>query len=133
MRSGASFEVTTIRKTKEEGNNTVALATGVSNLNLYEPAFGYDLEYFHPQLHRGSVWDEFNGYYNMTDPTGYVYPEVNNNQPFALFRVEDKETLTLFVNHIQPRWKIPVYQIVLNWVSGLSFLIVVVYLAFNDF
>jgi len=130
MQSGSSFEMLTVGQSKD---NTDALLTGVTNLNLYEPVFGYGLEYFHPQLHEGSVWDASNGTYNLTDPTGYVYPEVNNNQPFSRFRVEDKKALELFVNHIQPKWKIPVYQIVANWVSGLSFLIAAIYLLYYFF
>jgi hypothetical protein len=127
MQSGSSLEMFAVGQAKD---NTDALLTGVTNLNLYEPVFGYRLEYFHPELHEGSIWDVSNGAYNLTDPTGYVYPEVNNNQPFSRFRVEDEKALELFVNHIQPKWKIPAYQIVANWVSGLLFLIAIIYLLY---
>lgn len=122
IQSGKSFEVMAIGT--PEGKNTGALLYRTSNLNLYDPVFGFGskLEYFHPQVKSGSIWDISNGYYNMTDPTSYMYPDLNNNKPFDRFRVEDKATLELFANHIQPNWKIPVYQQVLTWISGLVFL-----------
>ena len=126
--TGKSFEITEIGT--PEGRNTGALLYRTSNLNLYEPVFGFDLENFHPQVENGSIWKISDGYYNMTDPTGYVYPELNNNKPFDRFRVEDKQTLELFAKHLQPDWKIPVYQRILNWVSGLSFLSALIYLVF---
>jgi hypothetical protein len=133
IKAGDSFEITGIGS--PEGNNTGALLSRTSNLNVYEPVFGFELEYFHPQVREGSIWNLSGGYYNMTDPTGYVYPELNNNQSFERFRVEDKATLELFVKHIQPNWKIPTFQHALNWVSGITFLsslfYVVTRIAFN--
>jgi len=120
LRAGKSFEVASVGVT--DGKNTGALLNRISNLNVYEPVFGFKLENFHPQVKSGSVWEISDGYYNMTDPTGYVYPELNHNKPFDRFRVADKQTLELFVKHIQPQWKIPIYQRVLDWVSGATFL-----------
>ena len=128
IRAGKSFDINEIGT--PEGRNTGALLYRVSNLNLYEPVFGFDLENFHPQVENGSIWKITDGYYNMTDPTGFVYPELNNNKPFDRFRVEDKQTLELFAKHLQPDWNIPVYQRILNWVSGLSFLSALIYLVF---
>ena len=125
MRAGKSFEIAEIGS--PEGRNTGALLYRTSNLNLYEPIFGFDLENFHPQVENGSIWKIKDGRYNMTDPTGYVYPELNNNKPFDRFRVEDKQALELFAKHLQPDWKIPVYQRILDWVSGLSFLSALLY------
>jgi hypothetical protein len=126
--TGKSFEITEIGT--PEGRNTGALLYRTSNLNLYEPVFGFNLENFHPQVENGSIWKISDGYYNMTDPTGFVYPELNNNKPFDRFRVEDKQILELFAKHLQPNWKIPVYQRILNWMSGLSFLSALIYLVF---
>ena len=125
IKAGDSFEITKIGR--PEGNNTGALLYRTSNLNLYEPVFGFDLENFHPRVENGSIWNTSNGYYNMTDPTGYIYPELNNNSPFDRFRTEDKETLELFARHVQPNWKIPAYQRILNWVSGIAFLVTFLY------
>ncbi|HXD11411.1 MAG TPA: hypothetical protein VN653_15200 [Anaerolineales bacterium] len=125
MQAGNSFEITGIGN--PAGKNTGALLYRTSNLNVYEPVFGFQLENFHPQIKSGSVWEISDGYYNMTDPTGYMYPELNHNKPFDRFRVADKKNLELFVKHIQPDWKIPTYQRVLNWSSGVTFLTTVIY------
>lgn len=125
MQAGKSFEITAIGT--PDGKNTGALLYRTSNLNVYDPVFGFKLEYFHPQVKSGSIWNMSNGYYNMTDPTSYVYPDLNNNKPFDRFRIEDKAMLELFVRHIQPNWKIPTYQQVLNWVSGMVFLALFLY------
>ncbi len=126
IRTGQSFEVTSVGTV--DGKNTGALLNRTSNLNIYEPVFGFKLENFHPQVKPGSVWEISDGYYNMTDPTSYVYPELNHNKPFDRFRVEDKQTLELFVKHLQPDWKIPTYQRALDWVSGITFLAVVAFM-----
>jgi hypothetical protein len=123
--AGKSFEVTAVGVVP--GKNTGALLYRTSNLNVYEPVFGFKLENFHPQVKSGSVWEISDDYYNMTDPTGYVYPELNHNKPFDRFRVEDKQTLELFVKHIQPDWKIPTYQRILDWLSGITFLATVLF------
>jgi hypothetical protein len=106
-------------------DNTDALLTGVSNLNLYEPAFGYELEYFHPQIVPGSIWQEKDGYLNMTNPVGYVFPEYDDTQPFIRFETKDKEIVKLFAKHIQPKWNLPTYQKILNTVSVLALIIAI--------
>ena len=120
--SGDSLEITGIGA---EENNTQALSNHVSNLNLYEPIFGYMLENFHPEIKPGSIWDVSDGYYNMTNPAGYVFPEINGSRPFERIPVSEGDKLEAFANHRQPDWKIPLYQQVLDWVSGLAFVFVV--------
>jgi len=128
MQSDTSLlDVTKIGIQKDD---TQALLNHTSNLNPYDPIFGYNLEYFHPKITSGSIWSISNGYYNMTDPTGYVFPEINDNHPFERFRVADKDTLALFAKHIQPAWKIPIYQRILDWVSGSVFVIATGFIAF---
>jgi hypothetical protein len=86
-----------------------------SNLGqTYEAIFGYDLEYFHPELQEGSVFREENGYYNMTNPAGYVFPEENGLQPFERFRTDQLEELRQFVNREQPDLKISTIQNISN-------------------
>jgi hypothetical protein len=120
MQAGQSFEIKAIGT--PEGKNTGALLYRTSNLNLYEPVFGFTLEYFHPKVKSGSIWNISDGYYNMTDPTGYIYPDLNHNKPFDRFRIGDKTSLELFAKHIQPNWNIPAYQRLLGWISSLTFL-----------
>ncbi|HEU0297727.1 MAG TPA: hypothetical protein VFR47_33600 [Anaerolineales bacterium] len=126
IRAGNSFEISEIGTPK--GENTGALLYRTSNLNLYEPVFGFRLENFHPEVEPGSIWSTSDGYYNMTNPTGYLYPDLNNSQAFELFRIEDKATLELFAKHIQPDWKIPTYQRALNWTSGIGFVATVLWI-----
>jgi hypothetical protein len=126
LRAGKSFEITAIGN--PEGKNTGALLYRTSNLNVYEPVFGFQLENFHPQVKIGSIWNISNNYYNMTDPTSYIYPDLNNNKPFDRFRVKDKNALELFAKHIQPDWKIPTYQRILDWLSGIAFMIALFYI-----
>src|SRR5258706_627314 len=126
LQAGKSFEITAIGN--PDGKNTGALLYRTSNLNVYEPVFGFQLENFHPQVQIGSIWTISNNHYNMTDPTGYIFPDLNNNKPFDRFRIEDKDILELFVKHIQPDWKIPTYQRVLDLISGLAFLVALLYI-----
>jgi len=127
IQAGKSFDITIIGA--PPGKNTGALLYRTSNLNVYAPIFGFQYEYYHPQVKSGSIWDISDGYYNMTDPTGFVYPDLNHNKPFDRFRVADKTTMELFAKHIQPNWKIPTYQKVLDWVSGIAFFLALSYIA----
>jgi len=104
-------------------SNTEALSQHLSNRYPYDPIFGYFDEYLHPQIKEGSIFDISDGYYNMTDPTGYVFPQVNGSRPFERIKVSDKSDLEAFASHHQPPWKLPLFQKVLDWVSGLTFLI----------
>lgn len=130
MQRGDSFEVLSIGTVKD---NTEALYTNTSNLKLYDPIFGYELEYFNPQIREGSIWEVSDGYYNMTNPIGFVYPDTGKSLPFERFRIEDEETLRLFAKHLQPKWQIPTYQSALNWVSAVSCLLCIACLVFGRF
>jgi hypothetical protein len=127
IRSGDPMTITGITS---DATNTVALLSHKSNLYPYAPIFGYALENFHPEIQDGSIWNVNDGYYNMTNPSGYVFPEINGSRPFERIPVSEKAELLAFASHKQPDWKIPLYQQVLDWASGLSFLVVLAYLAF---
>jgi hypothetical protein len=119
IRSGDNLTVTEIVSNVE---NTDALLLHQSNLQPYEPIFGYQLENFHPEITPGSIWDIKDGFYNMTNPSGYVFPELNATRPFERIPVTEKDKLEAFANHKQPVWNIPIYQQILDWVSGLTVL-----------
>ncbi|MBE3142662.1 MAG: hypothetical protein IMZ61_01895 [Planctomycetes bacterium] len=119
IRSGDNLTITGIVSDVE---NTDALLLHQSNLQPYEPIFGYFLESFHPEIVPGSIWDISDGYYNMTNPSGYVFPEINGTRPFERIPVGEKDKLEAFTSHKQPDWKIPLYQQILDWVSGLTVL-----------
>lgn len=130
IRAGEKLEITGIGNNE---SNTQALEKGLSNLNLYEPIFGYGLENFHPEIKAGSIWDVSGGYYNMTNPSGFVFPESNNTRPFERIRVQDRDKLAAFAKHYQPEWEIPMYQQMFNWVSVLTLAFVVISLIIYSF
>lgn len=100
-----------------------------SNIELlFEPVFGYDLESFHPQIHIGSVFDAGDGYYNLINPAGYVFPEENNVSPFERFRIEQEEDFIRFINREQPRFEISAAQKQANAMSIISLLGAALYL-----
>jgi len=70
-----------------------------------------------PVLHAGSVYDISNGYYNIVDPTGYVFPEVNHSQEYERIPVTQKAQFLDFINRRQPNWKLPLIQQVLDWTA----------------
>jgi len=109
-----------IKRIEDFVDNSRAMKRGVSNLIPYNPIFGYDLRDFQTELKVGSVWEISNGYYNLTNPTGFVFPESNGTRPFERIRADDEENMRLFAMHRQPNWKIPFYQRFFDWLSGLS-------------
>jgi hypothetical protein len=93
-------------------------------VNLIDPynTFFKDITRYLTALHAGSVYDTDNGYFNIVDPTGYVFPEVNHSKMYARIPVADQGKFLDFINRRQPKWKLPVIQQVLNW-TGLVTLI----------
>jgi hypothetical protein len=130
IRAGEDLTVTGIG---DNLDNTQALGSNSSNLKPYEPIFGYGLEYFRPEIKAGSIWEISDGYYNMTNPSGYVFPEINDSRPFERIPISQKDQLEAFASHRNPGWKIPVYQQVLDWVSGLTAAGVSLFLVFFFF
>ena len=128
IRAGATVNITGIGNSSI--SNSQALDNHVSNIHPYDPIFGYFDEAFHPEFQVGSIWDISDGFYNMTNPSGYVFPEINNSRPFERIPVSEKTQLQAFAGHRDPGWKIPLYQQILDWVSGLSAACVTVFLSF---
>jgi hypothetical protein len=127
MQEGKSFEITSVGIV--DGKNTGALLYRTSNLNVYEPIFGFKLEHFHPQIKPGSVWLESNGHYNLTNPMGYLYPGRGGYETFEPFRTEDRALMEDFINHRQPTWDIPAHQIIINHVSTITALLTLIFLS----
>jgi hypothetical protein len=68
-------------------------------------------------LHAGPVSDVTDGYYNIIDPTGYVFPEVNHSQEYERIPITEKAQFLDFINRRQPDWKLPLIQQVLDWIA----------------
>jgi hypothetical protein len=71
-------------------------------------------------IHAGSVYDISGGYYNIVDPTGYVFPEVNHSQEYERIPVTEKTQVLDFINRRQPDWKLPLIQQVLDWTALIT-------------
>ena len=68
-------------------------------------------------LHKGRVTDVTDGRFNIIDPTGYLFPEVNGTKMYERISVDESEQFQDFINRRQPKWKIPLLQEILDWVS----------------
>lgn len=97
-------------------------APAASSIRAYEPIFGYQLEEFKPHIKLGKIFEVEDGYFNMTDPTSLVYPEINRTVSFERFKSADAEKLEIFLNRGQPDWNLPLMQKILVWVSVLTVL-----------
>ncbi len=103
---------------------------GDSNLASQDPMFGYVGEFFKPKAVVGPILEVSDGYYNLTNPAGYVFPEENNLQPFGLFREDQKADLELFINHRQPKLEISSWQKFADAISLAALAGSVLYLVF---
>jgi hypothetical protein len=116
-------EIFPVNKIVPDMNDYEVFQAQASNVtHHYDPLLGENS--FHPLVHAGSVFEIDGGYYNMTDPTGYVFPGENNSKLFSRISVADYGILVDFVNRRQPNWKLPLIQIVLDWLAGLTFILV---------
>jgi hypothetical protein len=90
---------------------------------------------FGPALHAGSVYTIDNGYYNLIDPTGYLFPQSNGSSLYERIPVTEKSQFLDFINRRQPNWKIPRRQKVLNWTALITliaeFVILLAYPAYT--
>jgi len=90
---------------------------------------------FGPALHAGSVYTIDNGYYNLIDPTGYLFPQSNGSSLYERIPVTEKTQFLDFINRRQPNWKIPRRQKVLNWTALITliaeFVILLAYPAYT--
>jgi hypothetical protein len=130
IKSGESFSIIGIG---EQMTDTEAFGKHLSNLYPYDPIFGYSLENYHPQIQAGSIYNISDGYYNMTNPSGYVFPDINGTHPFDRIPSNQKDILESFADHQKSEWKIPLYQELSNWVSGIAIVFVIVVLVFVGF
>jgi len=104
----------------------------VNMIDPYNTYFKDIYRHLDPILHAGSVYDVTDGYYNIVDPTGYLFPEVNHSQMNERIPVTQKAQFLDFINRRQPNWKLPLIQQILDWVSPVTligeFLAVLAYL-----
>ncbi len=105
----------------KDRNNFIAY--GISQLNCYDPIFGYGLEKFpQKELRQGPVMQEISGKLNIKNPACYVYPEENNCSPGDHFTVGQKEYAKSFANYKGYPFKMSFLQKLANAVSIAAFL-----------
>jgi hypothetical protein len=121
IQAGETFPVNKIIPDMNDYEVFQAQASNVGH--HYDPLLGENS--FRPLVHEGSVFDIEDGFYNMTDPTGYVFPTENNSELFSRIPVSDTSKLVDFVNRRQPDWKLPLIQIALDWAAGLTFILII--------
>jgi hypothetical protein len=99
---------------------------GRSSLRPYEPIFGYFLERFSKKTHAGPFDDARNGYFNVTNPAGLVFPKENGIKPFDLISQDDEQNYRKFISYRPTDWKLSPMQKLANRVSMLSLIIAAV-------
>jgi len=106
------------------------MAHGYSQLFCYDAIFGYRLENFPKKnLRPGHILEEKDGYFNIKNPVCYIFPDENDCMPGDHFTIHQKKEVIAFANYQPFSFKIPLMQKIANWVSILSLLFVVSFLA----
>ncbi len=91
-----------------------------SNLLPYDTLFGYNQGTFQATIAIGPAREIRDGCFNMTNPAGLVYPEVNDSSPWERIPAGQQEQLEDFLARRQPDWEIPAAQKAANAVSLVS-------------
>lgn len=128
IRAGERYTVKTIQ---EDLNDARVFDQNASTLRPYEVLFGYGMREFKPTLMVGPVDLIREDTYNLNDPTGFVFGEVNDTQPFDRIKLVDRANFLRFIHREQPDWKIPLPQLLANFISALAIFIIVVLLPFH--
>lgn len=118
VQAGDTFPVEKITDIADDGT----FLNNASDIYPYEPLLGSHLENFWPEVVPGPVTDIFDGKYNMTNPTGYVFPEENQAAMFDRIPVEEADKFRQFIHRFQPDWKRPILQNILDITSLSSFI-----------
>jgi hypothetical protein len=124
IQEGETFPVKTIADVRD----SETFLNNASNTHFYEPIFGYFLQDFHQEINYGPVNSITDGKYNMTDPTGFVFPEENDTRPFERISAQDEEKFNQFINRNQPAWELSTLQKITNMISLISTSIVLILL-----
>ncbi len=117
IQAGDTFPVNKIADVSE------VFWSNASSLIPYEVVFGYELEEFKPQFVAGPVNMVRDGYFNMTNPAGYVFPEENHTTAFERIPATEADKLEAFTHRRQPDWKRPQTQHILDATSLVSLIV----------
>ncbi len=120
-KAGVTFPVTTVIPNANGWKVFERYATNL--IDPYDPLFKGRSKQFAQAVHAGPVSDMRAGYYNLINPTGYVYPDANGTRPYSLIAVSDQANFQNFINRRQVNWKLPVAQQVFNWITAITLMI----------
>ena len=127
---GATFPVENV--VPDAGPGSVFQENATNLIDPFNVQFN-SFDGYRYELHAGSVYDIDNGYYNMIDPAGYLFPEVNDAAKFDRIPVAEKAQFLDFINRRQPKWNLPIEEQVLDWVASITLIaefgILFIYLA----
>jgi hypothetical protein len=102
-----------------------AIAFGASQVQCYEPMFGYYLSFFpRGSLHVGLPTDTAGGYFNMKNPACYTYPKENGCRPGGQFRVTQRKKLEAFLHYRPYAFAEPVAQELANRLTVSTLLLI---------
>lgn len=117
IRDGERFVITTAANVTDADS----FKFHATSIRPYEPIFGGD-EALKTEINAGPILSRSDGRFNMTNPTGYVFPQANNTRAFERIAVTEEQQMNDFVSRRQPDWKLSRLQILMNWVSFAAWL-----------
>lgn len=124
IRAGETFPIQKIG----DDLDIEAIDRNSSSLLVYEALFGYELQYFKPQVRVGSIYQQDGQYLNMTNPASLIHPQENGLTLFERFKTSERDKLEQFANRQQPHFKMPPLQHILNIVAITTLAIQGIYL-----
>ena len=113
-------------------NPNDSIAFGGSQMQCYNPSFGYLLEKLPlKSLHIGSIYEQTKGELNIKNPACYVFPTENHCEPGAHFSVGEKSQAEAFAQYKPFSFAISRQQKIANLITQFALLIVAGFLGFT--
>ncbi len=110
-------EIFPVKNVYTEMNDWEVFMAGGTNLRTADT---FMMDFYAPTIHDGPVSQVEDGAFNLHDPTGFVFPEVNDSYPYSKIPIEEKEQFEDFINRRLPQWNLPGMQRVLDGLSLAS-------------
>ncbi|MCP4696131.1 MAG: hypothetical protein GY862_04690 [Gammaproteobacteria bacterium] len=106
------------------------MTLGVSQVQCYEPLFGYRHEFFPKKemLKAGPIDKLEHKRFNMKNPACYTFPESNSCRPGDHFKANQREALLAFAHYESYEFKMPLIQKTADFITLFSFAACVLYL-----
>ncbi len=103
---------------------------GASSQICYQPLFGYGLDkYPLGSLREGAALSVTQDRLNVKNPACYLYPDANQCAPGDHFDIQQRDSAAAFLANRPFEWQQPAVQVLANYVSLVTFVLVVLLLA----